>query len=75
MRREAGRQGCSSREGDRIMLRIPKHLHVVVRASGSGVPDTFFSYLRRSSPYRISGCQHWHLVRLRRRKGCPRLLL
>jgi len=43
MRREAGRQGCSSREGDMIMLRIPKHLHVVVRASGSGVPDTFLS--------------------------------
>jgi len=41
MSREAGGQGCSSSEEDMIMLRIPKNLHVVVRASGSGVLGTF----------------------------------
>ena len=75
MRREAGGKGCFSREENKIMLRILKNLHVVIRASGSGVPDTFPSWLRRSGPYRRAGSQHWHLVRLRRRKGCPRMLL
>jgi len=75
IRRVAGGQGCFSREENKIMLRILKNLHVLVRASGSGVPDTFPSQLRRSGPYLRAGSQHWHLVRLRRRKGCPRMLL
>jgi len=41
MRREKGGQGCSSPAADKIMLLTPKHLHVLVPASDSGVPDTF----------------------------------
>jgi len=55
-------------------MRITKQFHVVVRASGSGVPDTFPSQLRRSGHYLRAGSQHWHLVRLRRRKGGPKML-